>query len=143
MEKIWLKSYPSNTPAEIDVDTYPSLGAMLESNCKRYSQDVAFSNLGTTITYAELDKLSRDFAAYLQQGLELKKGDRIAIMLPNCLQYPVATYGALRAGLVVVNVNPLYTANELIHQLNDAEVNTIVGIANFAATIETALAKTP
>ncbi|MBI5448431.1 MAG: AMP-binding protein [Gammaproteobacteria bacterium] len=136
MEKIWFKSYPADVPHEIDPDYYPSLVELFLTSCKKYHNLPAFSNMGTSLSYGQLDKLTRDFAAYLQQELKLKKGDRFAIMLPNLLQYPVALFGALRAGLIVVNVNPLYTPRELIHQLNDAGVSTLLVLENFAHTVE-------
>lgn len=143
VDKIWLKNYPQGVPAEINPDTYQSLVEVFETSCKQNSQHPAFYNLGSTLTYHQLDQYSRNFAAYLQQELKVKKGDRIAIMLPNCLQYPVAMFGALRAGLIVVNVNPLYTTDELIHQLHDAGAETIVVVANFAATLQKALPHLP
>ncbi len=143
MEKIWLKHYPPGTPAEINPDAYQSLAAVLEESCQKHRNYPAFYNLGVTITYGELDLYARHFAAYLQHELKLKKGDRIAIMLPNLLQYPIALFGAFRAGLVVVNVNPLYTADELTHQLNDAEAVAILVLANFAHTVEKALPALP
>lgn len=142
MEKIWLKSYPPNVPAEINPDIYPTLIAMLENSCQRFRDRMAYCNLGTSISYAQLDKYTRDFAAFLQQKLGLKKGDRVAIMLPNLLQYPIAMFGILRAGLIVVNVNPLYTAAELAHQLKDSGAQTIIAIANFANVLEKALPET-
>jgi len=143
VEKIWLKSYPKGIPSEINPDTYTSLIEVFLESCKQHASYPAYYNLGNTITYAELEKLSLDFAAFLQQELKLKKGDRLAIMLPNTLQYPIAVFGALRAGLVIINVNPLYTANELIHQLRDSEANAIIVMANFAATLQKALPETP
>lgn len=142
VEKIWLKSYPKGVPAEINPDTHTSLVEILEETCKEHASRDAFYNLGSFLTYQQLQHYSRDFAAYLQQDLNLKKGDRLAIMLPNCLQYPIAMFGALMAGLVVVNVNPLYTSNELVHQLKDAEAGSIVVIENFAATVQQALPHT-
>jgi long-chain acyl-CoA synthetase len=139
VEKIWLKSYPAGVPAEINPDTYHSLVEVFDQSFRLYADLPAFYNLGTTITYRQLDAYSQAFAAYLQNELKLKKGDRIAIMLPNILQYPVALFGALRAGLTVVNVNPLYTAPELIHQLNDSGAETIVVLSSFAATVQKAL----
>ena len=115
---------------------------MLDKSCKKFSQDPAFYNLGVTINFQQLDHYALSFATYLQQVLKLKKGDRVAIMMPNVLQYPVAILGILRAGLIVVNVNPLYTAPELIHQLKDAEATTIVVLSNFMQTVEQALPKT-
>jgi len=143
VEKIWLKNYPKGVPAEINPDAYSSIVEVIETSCKKNAEHPAYYNLGNTLTYSQLDQYSRDFAAYLQQDLKLKKGDRIAIMLPNCLQYPIAVFGALRAGLVVVNVNPLYTAHELVHQLNDAQAATIIVITNFAATVQKALQNIP
>jgi long-chain acyl-CoA synthetase len=139
MKKIWLASYPEGTPAEIDARAYASLNELLERSCARFRDGTAFSNMGVSITYAELDRLSRDFAAYLQKALRLSKGERMAIMLPNLLQYPVALFGALRAGLTVVNVNPLYTASELRHQLADSGATAIVVLENFARTLQEAL----
>lgn len=142
MQKIWLKSYPKGIPAEIDASSYSSLVDMFEKNCKRYGDKIAFSNLGRTVSYIELEQKSRDFAAFLQQVLRMKKGDRVAIMLPNVLQYPVVMFGILRAGLTVVNMNPLYTAPELVHQLKDAGAEAIIVLANFASVLEKALPDT-
>jgi len=143
VEKIWLKSYAPGVPAEINPDAYQSIPEIFEKSCQHYSQHPAFYNLGTTLTYYELDQLSRHVAAYLQQALRLQKGQRLAIMLPNILQYPVIMLGALRAGLIVVNVNPLYTTDELVHQLNDAGVEILIALTNFADTVEAALPRTP
>ena len=121
MDKVWLKRYPTGVPAEIDADHYSSLLDIFEQSIQTYSDRTAYINMGKSITYSELDTLSNAFAAYLQQGLGLKKGDAVAIMMPNLLQYPVALLGVLRAGCVVVNVNPLYTPRELQHQLNDSK----------------------
>lgn len=143
VEKIWLKSYPPDVPAEINPDAYQSIAEVFEKSCDRYHDRAAFYNLGVTLTYAEINQYSRDFAAYLQQELKLKKGDRLAIMLPNSLQYPIAMFGALRAGLIVVNINPLYTADELAYQLNNSGAETIVVMTNFADTVQKALSQTP
>ncbi|MEE4376608.1 MAG: long-chain-fatty-acid--CoA ligase FadD [Candidatus Competibacteraceae bacterium] len=143
MEKNWLERYPAGVPAEIDPDQHQSLIEIFEASCKKYSELSAFANLGYAMTFAELDTKSRDFAAYLQKNLGLKKGDRVAIMMPNLLQYPVALFGILRAGLIVVNVNPLYTPRELEHQLNDSGAETIVIIANFAHVLAEVVQKTP
>jgi len=143
VEKIWLKNYPKGVPAEINPDLCQSVSDIFETSCQQYAGQPAYYNLGKTITYQQLNDAARDFAASLQQELKLKKGDRIAIMLPNCLQYPIAIFAALRAGLVLVNVNPLYTAPELVHQLNDSEVCAIIVIANFAATLQKALPEIP
>ncbi|MBI4205224.1 MAG: AMP-binding protein [Betaproteobacteria bacterium] len=142
MRKIWLASYPQGIPSEIDVRAYASLGEMLERSCRRFRDKTAFANMGATLTYGEFDRLSRDFGACLQQELGLLKGDCVAIMLPNLLQYPVALFGTLRAGLTVVNVNPLYTATELEQQLDDSDAKAIIVLENFAHTLERALEKT-
>jgi long-chain acyl-CoA synthetase len=139
VDKIWLKSYPPGVPAEINPDAYQSLVEVFEKSCHDNRQLPAFYNLGVTLTYDQIDKYSRDFAAYLQHELKLKKGTRFAIMLPNCLQYPIAMFGALRAGLIVVNVNPLYTADELTHQMNDSGAEVLLAVSNFAATVQKAL----
>jgi long-chain acyl-CoA synthetase len=143
VEKIWLRSYPKGVPEEINPDAYQSLVQIFEESCLKYSDLPSYYNLGVAFTYKELEIQSRAFAAYLQNELKLKKGDRLAIMLPNILQYPVAMYGALRAGLIVVNVNPLYTANELAFQLKDSGAETIVVLANFASTVQKVLSDTP
>ncbi len=139
MEKIWLKSYPKNIPAEINPDDYRSLADLFDQCFDRYKNLPAFANLGTTLTFQNINDYSTAVAAYFQHQLNLKKGDRVAIMLPNVLQYPIVMFGALRAGLVVVNVNPLYTPPELIHQLQDAEASTIIVLANFAETVQQAI----
>ena len=139
MEKFWLKQYPPGVPAEIDVFAFDSLKALIEGACERYADNVAYHCMGTAISYREIDRRSRAFGAWLQHGLGLKQGDRIAIMLPNVLQYPIAMFGALRAGLVVVNTNPLYTVTELAHQLKDSGATAILVLENFAATVEKAL----
>ena len=142
MEKIWLKEYPPGVPAEVDLSEFASLKDILEKSCQRFADLPAYSNMGVTLRYREVDRLSRDFGAYLQ-GLGLGKGERVAIMMPNALQYPVALFGALRAGLTVVNVNPLYTPRELEHQLIDSGAAAIVIIENFAHTLQEVLDKTP
>jgi len=142
MNKIWLKSYQQGVPAEINPDIYSSLVDLFNESCEKYKDLPALSNLDHEMTYRELAENSRAFATYLQQSLGLKKGDRIAIMLPNILQYPVALFGALQAGLIVVNVNPLYTVPELIHQINDANAETIIVLANFAHVVQDALPQT-
>jgi len=143
VRKIWLDSYPQGVPAEIDPRGHASLNELLEASCARFGARAAFSNMGVSITYEELDRLSRDFGAWLQSALRPARGDRVAIMLPNLLQYPVVLFGALRAGLTVVNVNPLYTATELAHQLADSGAGTIVVLENFARTLQEALPRTP
>jgi len=142
MERIWLAQYPQGIPAEVDVTAFASLKEILETSCKRFGDLPAYGSMGVSITYRELDALSRDFGAYLQQVAGLKKGDRLAIMLPNLLQYPVALFGAQRAGIVVVNTNPLYTARELEHQLNDSGATAIVVLENFAHTLQAVVART-
>lgn len=143
MEKIWLKNYPPDVPAEINPDAYQSLVEIFDKACRSHHEQPAFYNLGVTISYGQLDNYTRDFAAYLQQDLKLKKGDRIAIMLPNILQFPIAIFGALRAGLVVVNVNPLYTPDELSFQINNSGAQTIIALTNFANTVQKALPRMP
>ncbi len=142
MEKTWLKSYPAGVPAEIDANRYGSIVAVLKSVCERYSHRPAFSNMGRVLSYSDVDRLSADFASYLLNTLGLKKGDRVALMMPNVLQYPIAIFGVLRAGLVVVNTNPMYTARELKHQLNDSGAVAIVVLENFAGTLAEVLAET-
>ena len=138
-ERPWLANYPEGIPAQIDPDEYPSIPALLQEAIDKYRDQPAFSNMGVSITYGELDELSRRFAAYLLGELKLKKGDRVAIMMPNCLQYPIATFGVLRAGLVVVNTNPMYTARELRHQLVDSGARAILVIDNFGHVVEKVL----
>ena len=138
MERIWLKDYPPGVPADIDPSRWPSLVAMLEESFARFGGEPAFMFMGKAITYAELDDLSRGFAAWLQ-GNGLKQGTRIALMMPNVMQYPVAIAGALRAGLTIVNVNPLYTPRELEFQLKDSGAEVILVLENFAHTVEQAL----
>ncbi len=142
MEKIWLKRYPPGVPAEINPDEYNSLVEIFEQSCKKFSDRGAFANMGYAMSFAELEARTRAFAAYLQKELGLQKGDRVAIMLPNLLQYPVTLFGILRAGLTAVNVNPLYTPRELQHQMNDAGAQTIVIVANFAHVLAEVIAKT-
>jgi len=142
MDKVWLQQYPQGIPAEVEYRAYRSLKEILSAACSRFAERPAYGNLGVTITYRELDQLSRDFGAYLQKVAGLKKGERLAIMLPNLLQYPIALFGAQRAGIVVVNTNPLYTARELEHQLKDSGASAIVVLENFAHTLEQVLPRT-
>ncbi|MDP3561191.1 MAG: AMP-binding protein [Legionellaceae bacterium] len=142
MDKLWLNQYQQGVPHEIHPDSYASLVALFDESFKKHSKNIAFVNMGTTMTYAELDKLSLDFATYLQQ-LDLKKGARIAIMMPNLLQYPIALFGILRAGYVVVNTNPLYTPDEFTHQMVDSEAEAIVVLANYAHIVQDSLPKIP
>ena len=136
MERIWLKSYPAGVPADIDPSRFSSLVDLLDWICRRFGELPAFSNHGATLSWRRLDALSRQFAAYLCHTLGVRRGERVAVMLPNLLQYPVALFGILRAGAVVVNVNPQYTARELQHQLADAGATVIVLLDNFAHTFE-------
>ncbi|MGM3192148.1 long-chain-fatty-acid--CoA ligase FadD [Dickeya dadantii subsp. dieffenbachiae] len=143
MEKIWLARYPADVPAEIDPDRYSSLIELFEHAVSRYADQPAFINMGEVMTFRRLEERSRAFAAYLQHQLKLKKGERVALMMPNLLQYPIALFGVLRAGLVVVNVNPLYTPRELEHQLKDCGASAIVIVSNFAHTLEKVVYNTP
>ena len=143
LNKVWLKRYPADVPAEINADRYASLVDLFEHATEQYADQVAFINMGQPMTYRQLEMQSRAFAAWLQQGLGLKQGDRVALMMPNLLQYPVALFGVLRAGMVVVNVNPLYTPRELKHQLVDSGASAIVIVSNFAHTLEKVVAETP
>lgn len=142
LKKVWLNRYPADVSAEINPDRYQSLVDMFEQATARYADQPAFMNMGEVMTFRKLEERSRAFAAYLQQGLGLQKGDRVALMMPNLLQYPVALFGILRAGMVVVNVNPLYTPRELEHQLNDSGASAIVIVSNFAHTLEKVVEKT-
>ena len=143
MNKIWLQSYQEGVPSEIDLNEFQSLGDMFEKSVAKYRDKLAYVNMGVELTYGEVDRLSRDFAAYLQSVLKLPPGARVAIMMPNVLQYPVCMFGALRAGYTVVNVNPLYTPRELEHQLKDSGAEAIVILENFAHTLEQVIVRTP
>lgn len=142
MEKAWLKRYPENVPETIDPDHYSSLVEMFEQSVHKFADQPAFMNMGSTMTFRKLEERSRAFAAYLQNDLKLKKGDRVALMMPNVLQYPIALFGILRAGMIAVNVNPLYTPRELEHQLNDSGAKAIVIVSNFAYTLEKVVDRT-
>jgi long-chain acyl-CoA synthetase len=142
VERIWLKSYPPGVPAEIDPAEYRSLVELFEKGIREFAERPAFSNMGKTLTYAELDAQSRAFGAWLQ-AKGLGKGARVALMMPNCLQYPVAMFGTLRAGCTVVNVNPLYTPRELEHQLKDSGAEVIVILENFGRVLQEVRSKTP
>jgi len=142
IENFWKDKYPLGISAEIDPDQYPNIQAVLQQSCQRFADKPAFSNLGKTLTYGELYTLSGAFAAYLQQHTDLVPGDRIAVQLPNLLQYPVVVFGALRAGLIVVNTNPLYTAREMEHQFNDSGAKALICLANMAHLAEAVLPKT-
>ena len=143
MDKVWLKSYPEYVPAELPEPPYRSVRELFEQAFDAYPDRPAYTNMGTTLTYGDLDALSMQFACYLQQDLGLTRGERVAIMLPNILQYPVALCGIFRAGLVAVNVNPLYTARELRHQLSDSGAKCILILENFAHVLEKVIAETP
>jgi long-chain acyl-CoA synthetase len=142
VDKFWLKNYPKGVPAEINPNQYASLIEIVDEACKTFAAQPAFTSMDKTITFAEYERLARDFAAWLQTHTRLQKGDRIAIMLPNVLQYPIALYGALRAGLTVVNTNPLYTARELEHQLKDSGAKAILILESFAHVLEQVIAHT-
>ena len=142
-ERPWLAHYPAGVPAEIDLDEFASINDIFDSAVQKYRDKTAFISMGKSITYGELEKLSRDFAGYLLGELKLKKGDRVAIMMPNCLQYPIAILGVLRAGLTVVNTNPMYTARELKHQLVDSGASVLVVLDNFGNVAQEVLAQVP
>jgi long-chain acyl-CoA synthetase len=141
-DRPWLSSYPQGVPADIDASRYPSLVALMEESFSKFADRTAYSFMGKDMSYGEVDKLSRAFASYLQ-GLGLAKGDRVAVMMPNCLQYPIAVCGILRAGLILVNVNPLYTPRELEHQLKDSGSKAIVIMENFGNTLQQCIGATP
>ncbi len=141
-DNFWKDKYPVGVASEINPDEYQNIQAVLKQSCGRFADKPAFSNLGKTLTYGELYKLSGDFAAYLQQNTDLQPGDRIAVQLPNLIQYPIVVFGAMRAGLIVVNTNPLYTAREMEHQFNDAGAKALVCLANMAHLAEEVLPKT-
>jgi len=142
IDNFWKDKYPSGIPADINPDEYPNVQAVLKQSCQRFADKPAFSNLGKTTTYGELYELSGAFAAWIQQHTDLQPGDRIAVQLPNVLQYPIAVFGAIRAGLIVVNTNPLYTAREMEHQFNDSGAKALVCLANMAHLAEKVVPKT-
>src|SRR5713226_1017372 len=142
MDRNWLKQYPAGVPADTDPDRYASLRDIVEEACAAHGHSPAFTNMGATLSYVQLDALSRAFAAWLQKKSGLVPGDRIALMMPNVLQYPIALFGALRAGMVVVNTNPLYTARELEHQLKDSGAKAIVIVENFVHVLQEVLPRT-
>ena len=143
MDKSWLAQYPPGVPVDVDIDRFASLKDMLASSCARFADRPAYDSMGAVLTYRQLDASSRDFAAWLQKVAGLRRGERVALMMPNLLQYPVALFGALRAGMVVVNTNPLYTPRELAHQLADSGATAIVVLENFAHTLAEVMASTP
>jgi long-chain acyl-CoA synthetase len=140
-ERIWLKNYPAGVAANIDAESYPNLVALIDETLKKYASLPAFTCMGKTLTYTQIDQQSRDFGAYLQSR-GLLPGDKIALMMPNMLQYPIALFGALRAGLVIVNTNPLYTPREMLHQFSDSGAKAIIIAENFAANLEKILPDT-
>ncbi|MDG3085199.1 AMP-binding protein [Vibrio hannami] len=141
-DKPWLKSYPSDVPETIDVDQYQNISELFRESFSKNANKAAFVNMGHSLSYRELEEKSTAFAAYLQKELHMKKGDRIALMMPNLLQYPITILGALKAGLVVVNVNPLYTPRELQHQLRDSGATAIVAVTNFGNNLQQVIGKT-
>lgn len=143
MEKVWVKNYDEGIPAEIDINEYASISEVIDSAYDKFSAKDSFHCMGRTLTYGELKDMSQKFGSYLQNDLGLKKGDRVALMMPNILQYPVALFGILQAGLVAVNVNPLYTARELEHQLNDSGAETIIIFENSASVLQEVIHNTP
>lgn len=142
MEKIWLKNYPKGVPHEINLNSYQNLVEVFDEACRNNSDRIAYTNMGVNLTYAQVDKMATRFGAFLQNELKLKKGDRIAIQMPNLLQFPIAVFGAFRAGLVVVNTNPLYTAKEMQHQFKDSGAVAIVILANYGHLLEQIIDKT-
>ncbi len=142
LDRPWLAHYPQGVPAQIDVEEFPSVVSVLENAIEKFRDRPAFRNFGKTLTYGDIDRLSAQFAAYLLGELKLKKGDRVAIMMPNCLQYPIATFGVLRAGLTVVNTNPMYTPRELKHQLEDSGAKVVFVLDNFGKTVQDVVAGT-
>lgn len=143
MDRIWLDSYPQGVPHDIDITTYSSILDMLDKSCVEYADNPAYTNFNHTVTFGQIEKMTRQFALYLQQDLKLQKGDRIAIMLPNIIQYPIVVFSAIRLGLVIVNVDPMYTQRELILQINDSGAKAIVVLENFAHEVEKAIEKAP
>jgi len=142
MERPWLKNYPKGVSPEVDINQYQCIGQMFEETCNQFGPRIAFENMGSILTFEELEEMSRDFASFFLNVVGLEKGDRVAIQMPNLLQYPVVMFGALRAGLVVVNTNPLYTEREMCHQLKDSGAKAIVILANFAYHLEKIIEKT-
>jgi len=142
-ERVWLGGYMKGVPSDIDASVYASLAQVLETSCDKFRELPAYENMGVVLSYDDVDRLSQDFASYLQNVLGLNKGDRVALMMPNLLQYPIAVFGVLRAGMVVVNVNPLYTPRELEHQLKDSAARAIVIIENVCSTLQEVIEKVP
>jgi len=142
LQRPWLDSYPKGVPEQIDISQYQSILSVLDQVCEKYRDKPGFASFGTQLSYGEVERLSRQFASYLVNELKLKKGDRVALMMPNLLQYPIAIFGVLRAGMTVVNTNPMYTARELKHQLVDSGASAIVVLENFAHTVAEVLSET-
>ena len=142
MDKLWLKHYQQGVPHEINLSEFSSLAELFNESCRKFTDKIAYMNMGSEINFTQLDKISAEFASYLQ-SLGLQKGARVALMMPNLLQYPVALFGVLRAGFIVVNVNPLYTSEELTYQINDSGAEVILVMANFAKTVERSLSNMP
>ncbi|MGE8314971.1 MAG: AMP-binding protein, partial [Pseudomonas putida] len=138
----WNDKRPAGVPSTIDINAYTSVVEVFERSCKRFADRPAFSNLGVTLTYAELERHSAAFAAWLQQHTDLKPGDRIAVQMPNVLQYPIAVFGAMRAGLIVVNTNPLYTEREMRHQFKDSGARALVYLNMFGKRVQEVLPDT-
>ncbi|MGD8838972.1 MAG: AMP-binding protein, partial [Gammaproteobacteria bacterium] len=143
MEKVWLKSYPPGVPEEIELDSYQSVTDVFEQAIERFGQKPCFSNLGTTITYDDMDRYTDQLASYLQSLPGMGKGDRVAIMMPNVLQNPISIFATLRAGYTIVNTNPLYTARELRHQLCDSGARVIIVMENFCDSLEEVIDDSP
>jgi len=143
MDKVWLKSYPPGMPESIDIDAYQSVAEVFEQAARKYSARPAFTNMGTTLSYSDMDRLTEQLAAYIQNLPNMRKGDRVAIMMPNVLQNPIAIFAVLRAGFTVVNTNPLYTARELKHQLTDSGAKAIIIMENFCHTLTEVVDETP
>jgi len=139
MKRIWLDSYPEGVPHDVDTSIYSSVLDIFKKSCEEYSSKKAYTSLGHSVTFSEVELLTEQFACYLQHDLGLKKGDRIGIMLPNVIQYPVAVFSALRLGLVIVNIDPMYTQRELVSQFNDSGAQTVIVLESFAHEVEKAL----
>ena len=143
MDKIWLKSYPPGVPETIDVNVYRSVAEVFDQAVDKYGDDPAFTNFGTTLSYNDMDRLTGQLASYLQSLPNMRKGDRVAIMMPNVLQNPISIFAAIRSGFTVVNTNPLYTARELKHQLSDSGAKVIIVVENFCQVLDEIIDQTP
>jgi long-chain acyl-CoA synthetase len=141
VDKVWIRHYEKGVPAEIDADAYQSLIHMFNSSCEQYTKRIAFTHMGVNVSYAQMNQLVECFAGYLQEKLKVKKGDRVGIMVPNMIQYPIAMFAALKTGAMVVNFNPLYTADEVTHQIQDSGVKVMLVMTNFASVLQEALTK--